>query len=127
MRSEGHSVARSHEVGDLRSARRSAAQTFAGDVDEEGLLSGWMGNALVCATLPPVLAALSSVDGKANPHARQLIIIWTTLAVALQLLAMIRFFGRKGQGMWPLRRTALLLVLLLAIAAYVFLAIAPFV
>lgn len=73
----------------------------------------------------PVLAALSAVDGKRkNPLARQLIIIWTTLAVALQLYAMSRYFGPSCT--WSLRRVALLLILLLAIAAYVLLAAAPF-
>lgn len=125
----GRHVASSHaaarEVAEFHPGRRSAAQTFASDVDEEGLLSGWMGNALVCATMPPVLAALSNLDGKRNKNARQLVIIWTALAVALQLFATARYF-QSCNGKWTVRRAALILIILLALVAYIYLAVATF-
>ena len=126
-RTSVHGHARAHDIAthEFRAGRRSAAQTFASDVDEEGLLSGWMGNALVCATMPPVLAALQGLDGTPNKHAKSLVIVWTTLAVALQLFAMTRYW-QSCSGKWCARRGILLLIIVLAVSAYIYLAVATF-
>lgn len=103
-------------------AHRSAAVTIAAEIDEEGLLSGWVGNALVCASLPPIIVSLSTLSGKPSPHLRNLIVVWVTLAVLMQLWGMISYFGSSNR-LWKWRDFLLLAILLLAFVAYLFLAL----
>jgi hypothetical protein len=103
-------------------ARRSSAEISSTATDDEGLLSGWVGNALICATLPPIVISLGSIGGRRSPRLTALIIIWVTVAVLMQIWGMLAYFS-KEQRAWHWRDFFLFAILILAIVAYILLAL----
>ena len=102
--------------------KRSVASTSTlQNSDEENLLASWTGNAIVCATITPIVVAIGRSKGnKPTTTGSALVIVWVVLAILLQLMGMSRYYHSVVMDS---RAMLFLLIMALAIGAYLFLAI----